>query len=248
MACRLGQHPNVVRMPRRIALLCPLLTVLLAGCDGGARPDADAQGITVIATPDGDAANVLNDRDLHIHKAAVQVEVPSARLLVITTLVFRNRSLDRTLSSESLILDATGTATQVPVAAMILDPHGPLRPQADDWLLTLPQGDPLAVHDSPELRLDLLPLPAVAPLGTDYPVILAIDPDGPVTLPPVLSDITRAHIAALILVRISQPVATDTALAAIYQAGVLVAHAHVAITQPLSLSDSHYLGLLHASP
>jgi len=135
----------------------------------------------------------------------------------------------------------------VPVSALILDPHGPLRPQAEDWLLALPQGDPLAVHDSPELRLDLLPLPAVTNLGTDYPVILAIDPDGPVIQPPVLADITRAHIAALILVRISQPVATDPALASLFQAGVLVPHAHLAMTQPLSLPDGHYLSLLNAT-
>jgi len=239
-------------MPRRVTLLGPLLlslaTLLMAGCDGGARPDADALSIAVTATPDPAAANVLSDHDLRIHKAGVQVQVPSGRLLVITTLVFRNRSLDHTLSCESLTLDASGGPTLVPVSALILDPHGPLRPQAEDWLLTLPQGDPLAVHDSPELRLDLLPLPAVPVLGTDYPVLLAIDPDGPVTLPPVLTDIPRAHIAALILVRISQPVATDPALASLYQAGVLIPHAHLATTQPLSQSDQHYLALLRTSP
>jgi len=236
-------------MPRSAAALLPVLALLLAGCgDDDRAAQADAACIRVAATPDGAAPSLLTDQDLHIRKAAVQVHVPSGTLLVVTTLVYRNRSLDRTLSSESFQLDATGAATLVPVSALILTPHGPLRPQAEDWLLALPHSDPLAVHDSPGLCLNLLPLPATPLPGTDYPVILAIDPDGPLTLPPLRADLTRAHVAALILVRILEPTATDPALASIYQAGVLIPQAHLAMTQPLSQADGHYLGLLRTAP
>jgi len=237
-------------MGQRSVPLSTLLTLLglglglvgLSGC-GDATPRVDP-GQLAITSPAG--SGILPE-DLGAEKTTVNLSVPPDQLLVVTTLVFRNRNLDRTLSSECLLFDQGPQATQHTLGALIFLPHGPLRPSSDTWLLRLPSGPAVEVHDSPDLSLHLLGAGApTAPssVGGTNPntaVLLAIDPDGAFSLPPTYAQLQTAHIAALIFVRLEHPQATDPRLATLFRAGVLIPHGHLAAQLALALADQHYL-------
>jgi hypothetical protein len=212
--------------------------VLFQGCD-----DASARTDSSSPTPSS-ASTSMTAEDLGALKYAQVINVPSQQLVTVTVLVFRNRGLDHSLSSENCFFDQSEHPTSITLSALIFLPHGPLRPLADTWLLRLPLSAPLEVHDSPELAISLLPMSPGEDFLKPRAVMLAIDPDGEVSSPPRYTQLLAAHISAVVFVQCEPANANDARLASILRGGSLIPHAHLSTHHGLMLPESHYVDLI----